>query len=194
MPNESEVEVVPTENDYTVEEGESTQEGTQENTPESEPKESPEDKLARLERQARQLRKKLGQDVEPKPKKTKSDDLDYGAKAYLVANGIKGEEIGLVQDIMRETGRSLDDVLESRHFKGMLQEMRDSRATADAIPKGTKRSSTSSVNEVEYWIAKGELPADTPANRELRTKIVQEEIRREKNKSIFGGSSKIIIK
>lgn len=129
----------------------------------------------------------------PDPKKPeKSGELDWGQKAYLVANGIKtSEETALVQEVMSATGKDLEAVLGSKHFQGSLKELREAQASSEAIPKGTKRSANTSVSDVDYWIAKDELPPDTAENRELRTKVVQEKYNREKSASPFkvGGNS-----
>ena len=154
-----------------------------------------EEQYAIHQRELKKLGKKLGIEPEPKSKRTKSDDLDYGQKAFLVANGIKGaDETTLVKEIMSDTGKSLDEVLESKHFQGTLKDLRDARVSSEAIPKGTKRSSSSSVDDVDFWIAKDELPPDTYENRKLRTDIVNKKIAIEKGKSVFGSGSKLIIK
>lgn len=149
--------------------------------------ETPEARVARLERQLKRAKKDAGVEVDEAPKKKtskESGELDYGQKAFLVANGIKGsEETNLVKEIMSATGKSLDDVLESRHFQAELKALREDKATKDAIPTGSKRSGQSQATEVEYWLAKGELP---PADqRELRTKVVNARIKIQKDKSVF---------
>lgn len=114
----------------------------------------------------------------------KSEELDYGAKAFLVANGVKGvDETKLVKEIMANTGKSLDSVLESKYFQAELKELRDLRMAAEATPNGAKRSSQSASSTVEYWLAKGELP---PASeRELRTKVVNARIQKESKSNVF---------
>lgn len=158
------------------------------------PKETPEARLARLERQAEQLRKKLGvvekKPVESKKESTKEENFGYAEKAYLAANGVKGtEEFNLARQIMEETGKTLDDVLESKYFQSELKEMRETKATADAIPKGTKRSGQSSKDSVDYWLAKGELPPNEPEFQELRRKVVNARYERETVGSNFASNS-----
>ena len=75
----------------------------------------------------------------------------------------------LVKEIMSNTGKSLDQVLESKYFTAELNEMREMKKSQDAIPSNSKRSSQSGKDTVEYWLAKGELPED----RELRSKVVK---------------------
>lgn len=194
MSIESEVVVAPTETGNEAESTESSQEAQTETTEQS--GETLEAKYARMSRQTAQLAKKLG--IEPEARKaskqSKSDELGYGEKAYLVANGIKGsDEMALIQDTMRETGRSLESVIESKFIQGELKSMREAKAVDAAIPKGTKRSQNSNSNDVDYWIARGELPEDNGSNQELRMKIVAEERRRASVSSPFT-SSKLIIK
>lgn len=113
-----------------------------------------------------------------------SNDLDYGAKAFLAVQGIKGaDEIKLVKDFMANTGKDLDSIVESKHFKAELDEMRELKKTADATPTGSKRSGQSARDSVDYWIAKGELPPTSDA--ELRRKVVNARMQKETSKSVF---------
>lgn len=179
MANESDVDVQTTE----TEEQEGVEETESEETEES--KETDEAKLARLRRQTERLEKKLGVGTK-KETKTTNSELDYGQKAFLVANGIKGsDEIAFVTEVMKSTGRSLEQVLESKYFQAELKEMRDAKSVTEAIPKGTKRTATTARNEVEYWIQKGELPPDTPENRKLRQEVVNARIKSSGDTSPF---------
>lgn len=164
---------------------------------------TPEEQLAIHKRELKRLEKQLGVDkfeTESKPKsKSKSDELDYGKVAFhnSKSDSIKLEsdaDLAFLKETMADTGKSQEAVLSSKWFAEELKERKLADASQNAVPKGKKISTTTNVNEVDYWLAKGEMPVDTPENRELRAKIVNEEIRREKSKSVFGGSSKIIIK
>lgn len=126
----------------------------------------------------------------------KSDELGSGEKALLVAYGVKGkDELELAKTWMKRTGDDIDNLVADEIFQAKLSALREAKASADAIPKGQKRSSTGSVNDVDYWIAKGELPPDTAENRELRTKIVNAEIKQQRDASPFkAGGNKLIIK
>lgn len=121
----------------------------------------------------------------PETKKaTASNDLDYGAKAFLAVQGIKGaDEIKLVKEFMSNTGKDLDSVVESKHFKAELEEMRELKKTAEATPTGSKRSGQSARDSVEYWVAKGELPP--VSEPELRRKVVNARMKKETAKSVF---------
>lgn len=123
-----------------------------------------------------------------KPKEQKasnSSELDYGQKAFLAANGVKGsDEMKLVQEIMRNTGKKdLESVLESKYFKAELEELRALRSTAEANPSGSKRSGQSSADTVDYWIAKGELPP--ASNPELRRQVVNARLKKSESASPF---------
>lgn len=148
------------------------------------PEETPEAKRARLTRQLAQLDKKYPvQNQDDKKPSKKSDDLDYGEKAFLISNGIKGEEMDIVKDFMRNTGKSLDDAVSNKYLQAELKEFRDTQAAAAATPAGSKRSGQSAQSTVEYWIAKGELP---PASeRELRQKVVNARIKSSTNTNVF---------
>jgi hypothetical protein len=149
-------------------------------------KESPEDKVARLKRQLAREERKLGKgktDEQPKPQ-TKPGEFGLVEKTYLKSEGIKGaDEIKLVKEFMKNTGKSLDSVVESKYFQAELKELRESRAATDATPKGKNRSGQSSRDTVEYWVAKGELP---PADQvELRRQVVNAKMAAQKTGNVF---------
>lgn len=152
------------------------------------PVETPEAKLARLERQASQLRKKLGvqpvKTVEEDKPEEKKGGLDRIDKAILRAEKIHdADEIDLVQSIMKETGKDIEDVLESRYFKAELKALRDDKNTEEALTPSSKRSGNSNKNTVEYWIAKGEMP---PASEpKLRQAYVNAKMSKMKERSMF---------
>ncbi len=155
---------------------------------ESEEVESTEQEVEQTDWKAEALKYKaiLDRNKNKKPteqKVNKSNDLDYGQKAFLVANGVKeSDEMKLVKGVMQETGKSLEDVLSSKYFQAELKEMRDLKASSNAIPNG-KRSGTASQDSVDYWIAKGELPP--ASDRELRQKVVNARIKKNDNKGVF---------
>lgn len=129
----------------------------------------------KLEKQ--KLDKKVERKVEQKLAENKTE-FDYGQKAFLKSSGIASSEYSLVLEVMSATGKDLESVLESKYFQGELKDLRDANATKDATPSGQKRSSTSTRDKVEYWLAKGELP---PADQvELRRQYVNAKIATEK--------------
>ncbi len=150
------------------------------------PEETPEARKARLERQLEQHKKKhpeLYRSDDTKRSK-KSDGLDYGQKAFLIANGIKGEqEMGLVEEAMKRTGETLDAVLENPYFKSQLDDIRALAKTAEATPKGGKVGGTA-VDSVDYWLTKPieDVPAD------MRIKVVNAKLERDKSKGVFYNS------
>lgn len=162
-------------------EDEENQEETQEK-----PRETIEAKKARLERQLSQINKKLGNDSPKTSDKveTQKGDLDRIDKAILRAEKITdSDEIALARDIKKETGKDIEDVLESRYFKAELKAMREEKQAQDALPSSSKRTSTSSMKSVEYWIAKGEMPpASEPS---LRTAYVNAKMANTKRANMF---------
>lgn len=137
-----------------------------------------------LEGRLKRAEKKLSRNDNDSPKSpSKTGDFDYGQKAFLVANGVKSsDEMTLVKEIMKDTGKSLDQVLESKYFSKELEELREARKTSQAIPNSSKRSTNSSRDSVEYWVAKGELPED----RELRSKVVKAKWKNSSSVNPFG--------
>ena len=136
-------------------------------------------------RNATRLEKLKAMKVETtEPAKTVSKEgFDYAEKAFLKANDIRANEYDLVKEVMRATGKSLDEVLEAKYFQAELKERREQDASKDAIPSGSKRSAPAARDSVEYWIAKGQLP---PADqKELRRKVVNSRIQAERSRSVF---------
>jgi hypothetical protein len=119
-------------------------------------------------------------------KQNNKQGFDYAEKAFLKASDIKPDEYALVEEAMKATGKDLESVLDSKWFQAELKEQREAKVSKDAVPSGTKRSSSSARDTVDYWIAKGELP---PADqRELRTKVVNAKIKAANGGSPFGSN------
>lgn len=122
--------------------------------------------------------------TESKEPSKKSDDLDYGAKAYLTANGIKGsKEFDFVKNELKASGEDLDSLLENDYFKSRLDKFRALNKTQEATPTG-KRSGGVPTDSVEYWMAKPieEVPA------EMRIKVVNAKLSKDKSKGVFYNS------
>lgn len=142
---------------------------------------------------AKRYQTKLGKQKDEGEIKTKegeinkSNELGYGEKAFLVANGIKGkEEMTLAMEYAKQTGKPLDDIIENKFFLNELKDLRDAKSVQEAIPGGSKRAGTASRDKVEYWIAKGELP---PADQvELRRAYVNAKIKKSKDSGMFYNS------
>lgn len=147
--------------------------------------ETPEAKRSRLQRQLAQLDKKLGIKEEKNIEKEETKgELDKMDRAILRMEKITDpDEVALVKDFMRDTGKSIDDVLENRVFKAELKAMREDKKADDAIPSNSKRSMNSNRNSVEYWLAKGEMP---PAGEtKLRQDYVNARIAKTKERHMF---------
>lgn len=160
-----------------------TEETPAEETPMDKPKETPEAKLARLKRQTAQLEKHLGLD-KPKsesPVPSKSSDLGYAEKAFLIANQITVDEIPLAQEVLKKTGMTLDELVSDDYFKSKLKDFRDNKASKEAVPTGTKRSANSPKDSVDYWLKKpfSEVP------KEMQIQVVNRRLEMEKSKNPF---------
>ncbi len=103
--------------------------------------------------------------------KSSSGELDYGQLAFLAQKGIESDEdVALAQEVMKQTGKSLKDVVASKYFQAELKERQEARQVEKATPSASRRSASSPQTEVDYWIKKGELP---PADQvELRRAVV----------------------
>lgn len=143
----------------------------------------------------------IGKRWETKAKKAKETPVippveekkgfDYGQKAYLKSSGITQDEFPFVEEVMKSTGKSLDEVLETKYFQAELKEKRELKASKDAIPTGSKRTPSSGQTDVDSWVAKIEQGtaklADIP-DRELRQKVVNARMKKEQDKKQFYNS------
>lgn len=121
-----------------------------------------------------------------------SNDLDYGQLAFYnsKSNSIKiedNEDVDFLRETMENTGKSQSDILNSKWFQAELRERQDDRSNKNAMPKAGKRAPSSGKDSVDYWIDRDDLPLD----RELRLKVVNAKIAKEKSASNHSGSSVI---
>ena len=136
----------------------------------------------RLKRAETKLKKSSEKPSESKP--STSNDLDYGMKALLRSEGIKGEsETKLVQEYMRETGKDIESVLDSKHFKAELADLRELAKTEEATISG-KRSGSTTQDGVDYWMNKP--IEDVP--KEMVIKVVNAKLAKEKTTGVFYNS------
>lgn len=185
--NES-VEVVETQNNDTVEtEAESTR------TEKVVKTETPEAKVARLARELRRAQIKAGIAVEEAEAEAakpahKPFELGYDHKAYLNANGIKGkDEYELVKEYVANTGKDLEEVVESKHFQNELLELRqikDSKLASNAA-SGNTRGGQSAKDTVDYWLNKGPDVLPPAYMTELRRQVVAARVKKSSNQSPF---------
>jgi hypothetical protein len=125
--------------------------------------------------------KELKAQLETKEPQKKSEGLDYGQKAFLLGNGIKGEkEIKFVEKELKASGKSLEELLENNYFKTGLEDLRAIAKTDEAVISG-KRSGGSATDSVEYWMTKPieEVP------KEMRIKVVNAKLAKDSEKGMF---------
>lgn len=160
-----------------------------ENAPEETPteaekpkeKRSPEEELKYFEGRAKRLRKELGiKDPEPEKKViNKSDELDWGQKAYLKASGVDPSEFTFFQNTMKDTGKDIDTLLNAKWFQAELKDMRDKKTIMEATPTSRPKQGENTKSKVDYWVERPGLPED----RMLAREVVEARYQREKNRS-----------
>jgi predicted nuclease with TOPRIM domain len=189
MQNDNEVEVITTENNNNEVESNEVDTTEEETTSKPESRRSSETleaREARLARQLEQTRKKLGKSNEEQDKSSGNTN-DLGEKAYLIANGIKtADEMAFVKKLKKETGKDIEALLGTTYFQAEFKEFKEKKTTANAIPTSSQRSNNSSIDTVEYWIAKGELPP--MSETELRRKVVNARLSKDEAKGMFYNS------
>ena len=69
----------------------------------------------------------------------------------------------------------MEEILSDAGFQKAITELREEKKSREAL-EGTEDSKRGgggeSKNKVEFWLNKGDLPPDTPENRQLRRDIV----------------------
>lgn len=118
----------------------------------------------------------------PTTTETKTDDFGLLEKTYLRAAGITTEdEVELAQTTSKKWNMPIDKLVDDGDFQAKLNTLRTSKANQTATSNARGQQGTSQAkNTPEYWIAKGELPENTPANRELLAKIARIHMKKEK--------------
>jgi hypothetical protein len=150
-----------------------------------------EQRKARLERQLDRVKKKLtgkdGKGGQPSNEPVVSKKgFDYGEKAFLKSSGIAtASEMALVEKAVKDSGKSIETVLESKWFQAELTEHREDVAAKAALPGNNGRAGeANSAESVEYWLKKGhELPPK--GQTELRRKVIAARMQREATGSVF---------
>lgn len=120
----------------------------------------------------------------------KKSEIDYAKLAFYntksdVTRIESDEDIGFLRQTLEDTGKPQEAILGAKWFQAELKERREAKATADAIPTGTRRSVDTSTDKVEYWVAKGGLPPNTPENVQLRRDVVNRRLEVEQRSQRF---------
>lgn len=117
-----------------------------------------------------------------------SKGFDYAQKAYLKSSGIEQVDFDFVKDVMQSTGKSLDEVLDSKYFQAELKERKDTRMTEAATPSGSKRAGISGKDTVDYWLEKiksGQATVKDIPDRKLRIQVVNARYKKDTNDEVF---------
>jgi len=146
-----------------------------EETPKQEkPKRTPQEEYEYHNGRAQRLAKKLGLEAKPEVKEdsSKPSDLDYGQKAFLKSYGVSGsDELALVKQF-QDRGFNLDSIVSDDVFTAKLNNLRQARETANAVPKGKGRSSQTAVTDIDIAVAKFREDGTLPSDFETRNKVV----------------------
>lgn len=176
--------VVETEVEETEQEPK-TEKATEKKPEADKPKETLEQRKSRLERQLKQTRKQMGEDVDEAetPSKKAPSDLDNGQKALLRSMGIKGaDELQLAKDFMKRTGQDIDSLESDDIFQAKLTKLRDTKANELAADGKTGRGTTATdpVAKVLAQLGPND-PIPEGLSREVREAVV--DARRAKGKT-----------
>ena len=140
--------------------------------------------LGSLKRENKDLKKPR----EETPTKKTTDGLDYGMKAFLKGEGVESDHLEWVQSQRKESGMEIEALLKNPYFQAELKTRRDAASIKEAMPGETRGSGENPKSGVDYWVNKGELPPDTPDNRQLRRDVVNKKIEVERNHNRFSTS------
>lgn len=142
---------------------------------------TPEQKLARVERLRAKYMKELGiEDKVDKPEsKRNSGDIDKADYAYFAAKGYDNDEdIEFLQSKMKKWDLSAREILKDEDVIAKLKANKIERDVRAATPSSTKRTSSGTINNVDYWLAKYEQTGELPDNFELRSAVINAKVDR----------------
>lgn len=129
------------------------------------------------------------------PKEPEKEGFDYAELAYLTAKGISDEDVSFVEETAKNTGKQLKDLLGTKWFQAELQERKEERITKDAVPGGSRRSNSSSKDNMDYWrtqIDAGKAKLSDIEDVALRREVLNARIKTDENKSKFASDSVIM--
>ena len=133
--------------------------------------------------------------VETKPSKdsSKPDELDFGQLAFH--NTKRGsvkietpEDVEFLKQTIADTGKSQDDILNSKWFGSELKEKQSAKESTGAVPKSKQRSGQPIVPGLDEAMAKYKDTGELPADFETRNKLIDKITDKEKT-SMFDGPS-----
>lgn len=163
MENEKDETIVDSQE--TNEEGvEESAEETNEETKEEKPKESLEDRRARLERQLKQVNKKLGISGQPKretPKEESTGDQTLSPKDYLALteHKVTSEDFDEVIRVAKILGKPVNEALKDKTLQSILNDRNEERLTAQATQtKGSRSASKTTGADILEKARRGEFP------------------------------------
>lgn len=117
------------------------------------------------------------QKPEPKPEPTvpKPSEIDFGELAFHNSiNEVKiahDDDVEYLKQTMKETGKSLKDILDSKFFQSELKVRQEARAVIQATPQA-RRSGAGAVDPLEIAYAKYIQTGELPGDFNLRTQVV----------------------
>ncbi len=146
--------------------------------------------LGSLKKELKDLKKGSEKSKEETPTENhKSDDAlsqRYERLALKQAGLTHADDVDLARKIAKETGKDIEDVLESRYFKVELEALQTNRANVEATShvkgSGSNSSNSKAKESPEYWMGKENppTPQDIPDSR-LRQSIIQKMIMAKRN-------------
>ena len=149
------------------------------------------ERAKKSETEAKELKEKLkslaneSKEEVKETAKSQSDEVDYkelAIKTFLKSEGVTHpDDQKIVQDEAKRLKLSLDEVVGMEHIKAKLEANKDARTSQAGLAKGKGRGSGTAQDDVDYWISKGELPAD----QELAAKVVNAKIKKEQSGKAF---------
>src|SRR3990167_153117 len=147
---------------------------------------TPEQERGIKQRQLTRLAKELGIEIkkpEAEPAKpVEKTEFGLDEMNFLGYKGIAEDDYSYILRELNSTGKRLQDLVKLRYVQDDLKEAKQQREVEAALPE-SKRAGNISRDNVDYWIAKGELPPWS--QRELREQVVNEKIKRQQNASTF---------
>lgn len=139
--------------------------------------------IGSLKREVKDLKKPRDPQETSVTNTKKSDDVDYGELAYHntktgVARIVHDDDVDYLREQIKETGKSMREILGSKFFQAELKDRQEARSAVQATPTSTRRTGDqSNALEIAYtkYLQTGQLPQDPILRRQVVNARVEHE-------------------
>jgi hypothetical protein len=162
---------------------------TEEETPnEDDALKKAEEKIIALKRELKEAKTSKESVKEPEIDNQTSNEPDYAKLAFLKAENVTHpDDQKIVTDEANRLKLPLTDVLQMEHIQSKLKAQKDEREVKSNTPKGNRRGSSKTQEDVDYWVNKEKKGGgyETPDDLELAEKVINARMKKQEMDNKF---------